>query len=296
MLKSEIAGWIHSGWEFILTQATWVKEFANSNFFTALCASLAGAVAGACVAQRTTERAKLREEMIREIRDTNAAIMLAFTICNSLLSLKKQHVKALKTDYDETRDLAIEHAQKAQSNDTQGKGRFKIKADLKTLPHLKLPTDALQKIVFERLPTTGRPLALVISLIEAKFSLNDVIEKRNKLIEQYQTSVLGNQEHFVALYLGLPDVNGHTNQEYPDAMNAIHSNVDEIIFFSNLLCRDLQQHGEDLAINFKREFRGPIPPISKVDFGMAHSAGLMPSEDDFADWLQGFAKKSDAQK
>src|SRR5690349_16473622 len=77
-----------------------LKAFANSAFTTSLVGALAGAFAGARAAQVIAERSKLRDEISKQIRDTNAAMVVSFTIANSVLALKKQHVAELKTSYD----------------------------------------------------------------------------------------------------------------------------------------------------------------------------------------------------
>jgi len=61
----------------------------NSNFSIALAGSLSGAFGGAVAAQRVIERSKRREIFISELKNTNAAIMVSFSICNMILSLKK---------------------------------------------------------------------------------------------------------------------------------------------------------------------------------------------------------------
>jgi bifunctional pyridoxal-dependent enzyme with beta-cystathionase and maltose regulon repressor activities len=77
-----------------------VKKFFNSNFITSLVGALAGAGAGALAAQHIVERSKLRDELLREMRNTNAAIALAFSVTNTFLALKHQHIKALKENFD----------------------------------------------------------------------------------------------------------------------------------------------------------------------------------------------------
>ena len=81
---------------------TWdnVKAFSNSKFVTAALGALAGAAGGAYAAQRIAERAKVREQLLQEARNSNAAIDLAHQICSTYLGLKEQHVRALKRTYD----------------------------------------------------------------------------------------------------------------------------------------------------------------------------------------------------
>ena len=77
---NEIVRAIDSMWSSITNFATWdtAKNLANSAFFASLVAALAGAFAGAFAAQRIAERGKHREELLREIRNTNAAIAVAY--------------------------------------------------------------------------------------------------------------------------------------------------------------------------------------------------------------------------
>ncbi|WP_339434386.1 hypothetical protein [Pseudomonas orientalis] len=72
-----------------------IKGFANSSFTT----SLAGAFAGAIAAQRIAEKGKFRDELAKEFQATNAVISLAIGMAAQAMALKKQHVRALKSDY-----------------------------------------------------------------------------------------------------------------------------------------------------------------------------------------------------
>ena len=73
--SNEIVRAIDGMWSSITYLATWeaAKGLANSAFFASLVAALAGAFASAFAAQRIAERGKYREELLREIRNTNAA-------------------------------------------------------------------------------------------------------------------------------------------------------------------------------------------------------------------------------
>ncbi len=67
-----------------------LAAFFNSAFAT----SLAGAYAGAKAAQKIAERIKERSEIQIQIRNTNAAITIAFIICNAAISLKNNRPKS----------------------------------------------------------------------------------------------------------------------------------------------------------------------------------------------------------
>jgi len=74
----------------------WTWGLLNSNFSTAL----AGAAAGAYGAQFIAERNERQRRLLREIRSTNAAIIVAFSITNMFYALKRQYVKELKERFE----------------------------------------------------------------------------------------------------------------------------------------------------------------------------------------------------
>lgn len=65
-----------------------IWTFANTTFATALIGSLAGAFAGAYGAQRIAERSKTKELLLAEIRNTNAAIMVASVVFSFFMARK----------------------------------------------------------------------------------------------------------------------------------------------------------------------------------------------------------------
>jgi hypothetical protein len=87
---------------------TTLNTFWNSNFGTAVISafigSLAGAWGGALAAERIAEKRRVREQLLKEINQTNAAIELSHTICSSYLNLKEQHVRGVWEDYQRKRE------------------------------------------------------------------------------------------------------------------------------------------------------------------------------------------------
>lgn len=294
MTTNELAQSLHNWWSSLADITTWEagKSFANSAFITALIGSLAGAFAGAIAAQRIAERSKHREELLREIRNTNAAIAVAFGICNSLLALKKQHVKGLKARFDTQKIELEEFQKKRKTGEIQGNAPFIFRADLRTLQAQSLPTDTLRAVVFERLSLVGRPLNLVMTLTQTAQSLGESLEKRNSLIEGYKSEFAQNAQDLVPRYFGLPYDGSHVNLDYPGTIEAISNQTDDGIFFSNLLCKDLYIHGSQLLDVYKKKFKKDPPRISEVDFSAATAAGLMPDEKDYRDWVTAFVKKA----
>lgn len=280
--------------EFVpFLQTLWydTKDFLNSTFFTAIAGSLAGAFAGAYGAQRIAERGKNREELLKEIHNTNAAIMVAFGICNSLLSLKKQHVKSLKETFDAQKLALQTHVDKQKGGEVDKNTIFKFRADFQTLSLMPLPLDILQNQVFEKLSLTGRPLSLATTLSQTVHSLNVSLEKRNQLIELYKANSPIPDLVLATLYFGLPQNGRHINQDYPACVDAIYSQTDDGIQFSLFLCNDLVEHGELILDRFQKDFGKGAPTINKPDFAKAKNSGLLPNEEDYTDWSKMFVKK-----
>lgn len=295
MDTTETVEWIRICWEHIRGYFSWenVKAFGNSNFFTALTGSLAGAFAGAYIAQRIAEKTKKREELLNEVRNTNAAIMLCHGICNSALSLKKQHVKSMKESFDSARAEFLEFKQKHQTEIAQGVAQYNVNLDLMSLPKTQLPVEMLQRQMFDKLSIGGRPLSAITTLIQTSTWLNESIERRNELIEELKSNTnFDNSAPLIVLYFGLPYKGSHVNRDYPDVIDAIYSYTDDVIFFSHLLLEDLNHHGNQLANKFNKLFGDEAPKINEASFELPKKIGLMPDEKNYSDWLNAFIKKT----
>jgi ABC-type siderophore export system fused ATPase/permease subunit len=81
-------------------------SFLNSSFISAFLSALAGAGLGVWGAQKLTERSTRARELLDSFRQANAIIVLATTISNQALSIKKQHIKPLSDRYFEDRKSA----------------------------------------------------------------------------------------------------------------------------------------------------------------------------------------------
>ncbi len=273
-----------------LLKAHWpdAKNFFNSVFFTAIAGSLAGAFAGAVAAQRIADKTRNKDELLKEIRATNAAIMIAFGVCNSILLAKKQHIVALRETFNQHRVAAraVIAAQQA------GRGEvFEFHGNFRTFDILSLPLPILQTQVFEKLSVQGRPILLLTTLDQSARGLNEAIRKRNQLVEMFKArSLPSSSSELLALYFGFP-FQGRTDQQYSDSIEAIYKQADDAIWFSAKLCSDLSAHGEQLSATFKNKFGKGAPRIHKPDFAKATEGNLMPSDDDYADWVSMFVKR-----
>ena len=267
-----------------------VLDIFNSAFVISLAGAALGAFAGAYGGQRIVERGKLRGELLQEIRNTNAATMLAFTICNAAIGVKGQHVKNLTENFERDRTAAIAFLAKTKEGKRRPDEIFEFRADFRTLPSLDGPIGLLQWQVYDKISITGRPLAAVSVLATTIADLNSIIEHRNRLIASYRaTSAETSTAAIMPLYFGLPLPGGHLDETYPDLMAAIRSKTDDAIFFSKLVGLDLFTHATNTRDQFKKRFgQRQTIAVSKPDFSVVEKGGLMPDEAEYADWTKAF--------
>lgn len=262
-----------------------VASFLNSNF----TAALAGALGGALAAQRIGDRSKQRDALLHEIRSTNAAIMVTFTICNSGIVFKKQHVKDIYETYTSKKAEQMEFQRRCAASQRSPDAFFEFQADFRALQMSVVPIDVLRTLVFEKISATGRPLALVATLVGVVASLENTINKRNALIERFQGSGPEGETQLPAFYFGLPYGPGHVSTEFPDTIKALYSQTDDVIFFSELLGKDLMTHGNRILDQYRKIAKVKEEKISSADFTEARNLGIMPDDANYTDWLRGFS-------
>lgn len=271
----------------LLPSVSWSVDYGA--LFTTVIGALAGAGIGAWAAGYISEKNKLREQLTKEVRDTNAAIVLALGAMNCGISLKKQFINTLKDDYEEQRKKCWE----IMSAMAAGQPQSEIpRINLLELQEIAPPVVHLQEIVLSRLSTAGRALASATELTDAVINLNTALKRRNQLINQFKNNAFppgARKEHFC---FGLPYGNGQTNEEYGDSIKGMSLYSDDIIFFGSELCADLGEHGELLVKRFKRSrLRGQTPEINQVDLSEARKAGWIPDSEAYKAWTSGFATK-----
>lgn len=264
----------------------WTVDYGG--LFTAMVGALAGAGIGAWAAGYISEKNKKREQLTKEIRDTNAAIVLALGVMTSGIKLKKQHVKALKEDYEEQRKkcreiLAIIAAGQATTESAD--------INLLELPEIAPPVAHLQEIVFSRLSTIGRTLASVTELADGVINLNAALKRRNDLITRMKNRDFPPGATKVHFYFGLKYGHGETNEEYRDSIEGINFYTNDIIFFGSELYADLREHAESLVARFNESrLGGEAPKVQEVDLSEARQNGWIPPAEDYIAWTSGFQK------
>jgi hypothetical protein len=278
----EILGYIKS-----FAKALWAAM--NSNFAVSVIGACAGAFGGAFGAQRIVERNKRRSELVKELNNSNAAIMVAFSICNSALVLKKQQVQPLYVQY--AQELKKLEELKITSIDKQNNQEYHFIADLRNFPALVVPIEMLKDLVFNKISAFGRVLSIFSELDQSIVMLNDSILNRDKMIHNFSNGNIPSNQ-LSNYYFGIPLSTGKAHNEYPNLVEAIHSYLNNVVFFSHLLCEDLLIHGEHLRSSYKKQFGKCAPDLNSLDFSEAKASGLIPPESEYTDWLKGFRNKN----
>jgi hypothetical protein len=257
---------------------------------TSLVGALAGAFAGATAAQRIAERTRQSDNLLGQLRATNAAMTVAFTICNSFIQLKRQHVQALYVGFHAQVAALQEFHRKRNAGEIPLEQPFQFQADLRSIQLPLMPVEVLQRLIFDRLSVSGRPLALAATIAGTVESVRDLMEKRAELVTRFNAIPPGHDALTIALYFGLPHGDGRVSTEYKDTLEGLFNQIENGIFFSELLCKDLKGFGDETLAKYKKLSKKTTERVSEVDFELARREGLMPDESKFADWLRGFAK------
>jgi len=221
-----------------------IWDFLNQNFFTAL----AGAFAGAYGAHFIAKNSQIHRELIAEIRDTNRAIVMSFNICNSMLALKNQHVHEIVTNYFDDRKKAADIYQRNLAGMESTGDPLHCSLDFKLLTPMDLAPDMLERQIFEKLSISGRPLRLVYELKQYVHFLNEAISQRNEMISSYREIISpGDNTPFLLFkYFGFKGERDSVDEEYRDVVEAIGEYTDNLIIFSAMICKDLEEYGANL--------------------------------------------------
>jgi len=260
-----------------------VTAISETSLTTIVISTFAAAFAGALGAQWIAEKTRKKNESLSEIRNTNATIMISFNIANLCITLKKDHVKSLKENFDNELARLLEFKEMRDRGLLQQDETFQYVADLKFLPLLDTPIDLLERQVFEKVPAQGRILSVAMTLVRTLQSLNKSLKDRNELIDYYQNNSMNNTEQ-VEFYFGLKGASNKLDRRYADTLETIYNYNDDCIFFAKILSEDLYKLGTQLS----ETYGDKNIKIHKSDFGKAEELGLMPSDSNYSDWYSMF--------
>jgi hypothetical protein len=253
----------------------WGWDFLNTNF----SAAGFGAIGGAFGAQWLGNRTAKRQALVEELRSTNAAINVAYTIANTYFNLKRQHAKPMKERFDAL-NASREKFQRDRADGAIPRDQvFEFQADFETLTPPDVPIDILKGLMFEKVSLIGRPLSFVVFLEQSIGDLNSTIKARNSVIEGCQARSPIPVEELVPLHFGLKDAHGRIDRRYTSSLENMVTKVDDCLFLSTRIVADLEAHGLEL-----KKALGGKGRVTTLDFSKAKEQGLFPDEANYKDW------------
>lgn len=261
------------------------RTFLNSAFISAFLSALAGAGLGVWGAQKLAERSLRRKELLDALRQANALIVLAATISNQALSLKKQHIAPLSSRYFEDKKIA-EATNDALLHGGTPEMAVRFQAEMVKITPLTVPVEALKSLTYSAQLMPGRALALVAMVEQSLTELAHAIGLRSEQIDLFKSQEMP-MELFVQTYFGLKRRDGSIDSLYHDSMVAVTQYTDDVAFFGAELAEELQEH----AVRIRQKLVKLIkesPKANAVDFSGPRKTGLMPPRENYESWLSGF--------
>jgi len=272
-----------------LSETAW--QFIVSDPFDTVVAAAFGAFFGAWGAQVIISRNQTKQAVIAELNSVSAALMLCFSICNRFVSLKKQHVRPLRDQYMGAKRALDDFLEAAKTHTGPQPPVFEFSLDLRTITPVKVPTEMLNRSLFEKISIRGRALAAAVDLVGAIDGLDKTIRYRNDLIEEVQKGPPLSHEERAQKYFGQKTEEGIIDERFPSSVEGIYVQTDDCIFFSRILADDLFEYGMKLRNRYAWKFRLRTPKLSEADWSIAEKDGLIPPTEQYKNWLQGFKKR-----
>lgn len=241
-----------------------------------------GSAGGAWGAQRIAEKSAKRKDAIAELRNVNAALQLAFSICNTALAYRKQFSKPLMEKIKQDReDFEVVRTIKLRQGD-----EFYLQMDLRKFQPPVIPINSLRDIVYSKISAVGKMLSATAEIESAHSGLIEANRQRDAFIDQ---ATGGGTDPFV--YLGFRNNGGILDERYYTWVCGLDQYASDIAFFSLVACRDLETYGDIVRKKLVALHGGRdegIPRVSAIDFSGAEASGLLPAEKDYEKWTRGF--------
>lgn len=235
--------------------------------------ALLGAAVGAFASQWIAARNKSIDERLARVRAGHAAAALTYSaITDVYLSVKKQNIKPTCDSYHSEKAAFLLRMKNRKGPDEV----VNFNADMQTIQTVRVPLDALQKLMVERINAPTRALALMAVLDRTVHGLNSYIEMRNKLCEEFRKDGV-----HPAIFYGLRTSTG-ADERYLSCMVVIQSYTDDAIHFSHELGKELMAYANDEKAKLPFWRRASAPIITNADFSKA--ADMFPDRKNYSDW------------
>ena len=241
-----------------------------------LVSTLVSAFAGAAGAQWISERRRYKDNLEREFRLNNAAIVITFNIANSLFTFKKQLCKPMHDTFKKQ----IEELNRHRNKNHSGGDIFDFQASLTKFDPPLFPFDQLEKILLGNVNLDQVTLTFFFQLKGSAQILTDAARARNQWIDSFQSRKQKDASYIASLYFGIPDPLGHQDTTHPDLVDGIYDTNDSCIFFSTKLAELLVDHGELI----KRRAKKKKWKIININWNESLKYNLLPDDNEFLSW------------
>lgn len=265
-------------WDCVQSILFLIWNFLNSNFITALAGAFFGALAAYYIAKKHQQSVDLREE----IRNINAAITLTYSVFISAISLKEQQINPLMEVYENTYRQYEEYITK----ESDGKKEpFKGIVDMREVSTPFFPTETISEIIYGKITAPTRVATMFSALNHSTNSLIELFMKRHQIIYEWKSNQNITEKEKLEIYLGLVQEDETVDERYSNIMDEISKSLDNCIFYSYTIVKDLNKYGCILAKKFGKDTS--IVVGIKLPNELINS-GLMPDENNYRDWIDGF--------
>jgi hypothetical protein len=237
----------------------------NSNFW----AALAGAFAGAVAASKFAARQERRDDLVRTVNETNAAISISYSACEAYLAHKTRLIDPLTQTYQND----VVAYSRSPSSGPVGSASINLNRIASNVGVVQC--GALQELIF-RIPSSTDIIRLVAILAHSNSTLNGDLTERNDLVHAMRLTDEGSR---TALYFGAANENGYADKTYPNLVNSVSELTTDCIFFSWLICELLHEEGVKI-----REGRNWLPATVPIDFRQAILDGFIPDPKRYPAW------------
>jgi len=260
-----------------LSAYDWLYNLLNSNFSSALFGAGFGAWAASWIAVRTERRKILREE----IGLVNTAIGFAAGIVETTLIMRSQYVIPMGVAYLSRfhEFVAVERGLRP----LPAGGKNTMMADMRFVHPPTMPIAELKALLQSPMSTSAYGRALVGCLAQSVEALLVMIHLRNAIVQTFPTM---NDETKTNIYFGLRSIEGFIDERYPDCMEGMNSNSEDVAYFSELLIEILMAHGEKLAAQYGRD----SPRIVTIDLSQARADGRLANRAQYPSFENQFRK------
>lgn len=240
---------------------------------------------GAHVASiRASKSEQLRSDL-RELEATYNAAALASIACKSLLSMKRQHIKELQSDFYTNRAML----EAELDREVDGGRVIAVPIDLMKITSPKFESQRLFEamgIVRKRDPNDTVQAAALVSCTD---NIENLLSERNKWIDGFKASPDSSGWSGIATVFGFPISERSIDNTYRSFVDHLALSVDDGIFHSyclySRLIRQVFAKRYDLPRKLQKDFQ--------IQIAVLHDGGdseLFPNVEDYQDWLQVPAK------